>query len=364
MSHLLIWGNAYAQIIRDGAGRVLALYPLLPNKMDVQRDDKGEIYYVYSRSSDENPNFKEYGDIKLKKEDVLVDKASILIILDRNKALRLVYKTWAIEKRKSEENSVSLNLDDYKNDGKDYSIEYIYNVLVLNLPSNPSSTNYQTSLYKYQQADDGSFDVDRLAVQVEGNGQYFERNLMDLFYGKYQDLWKYIYKYDVNYRNDYDMVVLSKKISRVVAFSISSFVFFGVFPLVNKNGSTIFEKKKKLGYVNSNDLFEIKPYKNILRPFIYFTLPAIGIYFFSRYTVILLSVLPIFINFIFIFLSKDNKDIYERLARTKSISLEESKILKNEEEFKEFAAKEEIENEEYLKTLENVKNANIERKDV
>lgn len=71
MSHLLIWGNAYAQIIRDGAGRVLGLYPLLPNKMDVQRDDKGEIYYVYSRSSDENPNFKAYGDIKLQKEDVL-----------------------------------------------------------------------------------------------------------------------------------------------------------------------------------------------------------------------------------------------------------------------------------------------------
>lgn len=71
MSHLLIWGNAYAQIIRDGAGRVLGLYPLLPNKMDVQRDDKGEIYYVYSRSSDENPNFKEYGDIKLQKEEVL-----------------------------------------------------------------------------------------------------------------------------------------------------------------------------------------------------------------------------------------------------------------------------------------------------
>lgn len=71
MSHLLIWGNAYAQIIRDGAGRVLGLYPLLPNKIDVQRDDKGEIYYVYSRSSDENPNFKEYGDIKLKKADVL-----------------------------------------------------------------------------------------------------------------------------------------------------------------------------------------------------------------------------------------------------------------------------------------------------
>lgn len=71
MSHLLIWGNAYAQIIRDGAGRVLGLYPLLPDKMEVQRDDKGNIYYVYSRNSDETPTFKEYGNIKLKAEDVL-----------------------------------------------------------------------------------------------------------------------------------------------------------------------------------------------------------------------------------------------------------------------------------------------------
>ena len=71
MTHLLIWGNAYAQIIRDGAGRVLGLYPLLPDKMDVQRDDKGNIYYVYSRNSDENPMFKEYGNIRLKAENVL-----------------------------------------------------------------------------------------------------------------------------------------------------------------------------------------------------------------------------------------------------------------------------------------------------
>lgn len=63
MSHLLIWGNAYAQIIRDGAGRVLGLYPLLPDKMDVQRDERGNIYYVYSRNSDENPMFAEEGTV-------------------------------------------------------------------------------------------------------------------------------------------------------------------------------------------------------------------------------------------------------------------------------------------------------------
>lgn len=71
MSHLLIWGNAYAQIIRDNAGRELALYPLLPNKVEVDRADNGQIYYIYSKDSDENPNFKEYGEIYLKQEDVL-----------------------------------------------------------------------------------------------------------------------------------------------------------------------------------------------------------------------------------------------------------------------------------------------------
>ena len=71
MSHLLIWGNAYAQIIRDGAGRVVALYPLLPNKMTVSRDKNGEIYYIYTITSDENPNFKDYGSVVLRKQDVL-----------------------------------------------------------------------------------------------------------------------------------------------------------------------------------------------------------------------------------------------------------------------------------------------------
>lgn len=68
MSHLLIWGNAYAQIIRDGAGRVVALYPLLPNKMEVWQDKNGEIFYTYSRTSDEN--YRD-GPAVLRRQDVL-----------------------------------------------------------------------------------------------------------------------------------------------------------------------------------------------------------------------------------------------------------------------------------------------------
>jgi HK97 family phage portal protein len=53
MSHLLLWGNAYAQIIRNGAGRVIALYPLMPNKMTVDRNEKGDIFYTYRSDSGE-----------------------------------------------------------------------------------------------------------------------------------------------------------------------------------------------------------------------------------------------------------------------------------------------------------------------
>ena len=55
MSHLLLWGNAYAQIIRNGKGEVLALYPLMPNRMRVDRDSKGNLYYSYTRYQDEAP---------------------------------------------------------------------------------------------------------------------------------------------------------------------------------------------------------------------------------------------------------------------------------------------------------------------
>lgn len=58
MTHLLLWGNAYAQIIRNGKGEVVALYPLMPNKMQVDRDENGELYYIYTRSSDEAKNME------------------------------------------------------------------------------------------------------------------------------------------------------------------------------------------------------------------------------------------------------------------------------------------------------------------
>lgn len=58
MTHLLLWGNAYAQIVRNGRGDVVALYPLMPNRMKVDRDENGNLYYEYTVSAGDGPNVK------------------------------------------------------------------------------------------------------------------------------------------------------------------------------------------------------------------------------------------------------------------------------------------------------------------
>ena len=70
MTHLLLWGNAYAQIIRNGKGEVIALYPLMPDRMTVDRDGNGRLYYKYRKSNDDAPTM-ENGSVILATSDVL-----------------------------------------------------------------------------------------------------------------------------------------------------------------------------------------------------------------------------------------------------------------------------------------------------
>ena len=70
MTHLLLWGNAYAQIIRNGRGEVIALYPLMPDRMTVDRDARGRIYYEYTRSDSDANTLGKKSSVVLSPEDV------------------------------------------------------------------------------------------------------------------------------------------------------------------------------------------------------------------------------------------------------------------------------------------------------
>ena len=63
LSHLLLWGNSYSQIIRSGKTSILGLYPLLPDRMEVDRDSGGRLTYTYTTT--------EGSAVQLNPEDVL-----------------------------------------------------------------------------------------------------------------------------------------------------------------------------------------------------------------------------------------------------------------------------------------------------
>ena len=46
MGHICTWGNAYAEIVRDGAGRPLELLPITPDRVRVERDESGTVRYL------------------------------------------------------------------------------------------------------------------------------------------------------------------------------------------------------------------------------------------------------------------------------------------------------------------------------
>ena len=70
MTHLLLWGNAYSQIIRDGRNNVLGLYTLLPENVEVDRDEQGQLYYIYHAYTDEVPG-EQNQDIYFRKDEIL-----------------------------------------------------------------------------------------------------------------------------------------------------------------------------------------------------------------------------------------------------------------------------------------------------
>ena len=70
MTHLLLWGNAYSQIIRNARGEIIALYPLMPDRMTVNRDENDQLYYEYYMNTDDAHTMKGT-TVRLQPHDVL-----------------------------------------------------------------------------------------------------------------------------------------------------------------------------------------------------------------------------------------------------------------------------------------------------
>ena len=72
MNHLLLCGNAYAQIIRNGKGEVIALYPLLPDRMKEDRGERG--HRIMSTGSAPMMHINKRVVVRLKPDEVIISR--------------------------------------------------------------------------------------------------------------------------------------------------------------------------------------------------------------------------------------------------------------------------------------------------
>lgn len=96
------------------------MYPLLPNKMEVDRTEKGELVYYYSRNSEENPNFNVFGRIAVLVENCNSETGSFALLFefdgDVKKIRHVLYNCSAfrpkIESKTNEESKEVRNFSD------------------------------------------------------------------------------------------------------------------------------------------------------------------------------------------------------------------------------------------------------------
>lgn len=63
VAHALTWGNGYAEIERDGAGRPLWLWQITPDRVSVERDDNGRIVYCVNNGHGSEPTYLPAADV-------------------------------------------------------------------------------------------------------------------------------------------------------------------------------------------------------------------------------------------------------------------------------------------------------------
>ena len=62
VAHMIMWGNAYCEVVRDGAGRVRELWPLRPDRVSIVTDSANQTWLEYTKASGEIVPFR-YEDL-------------------------------------------------------------------------------------------------------------------------------------------------------------------------------------------------------------------------------------------------------------------------------------------------------------
>lgn len=246
------------------------------------------------------------------------------------------------------------------------SIEHIFNVFVLGCPREPAieSNNYKGDYFQYQiDLEQGKVFQDQVGiVRPDKSGPTFEANLKKYCYNKYNFLRTMLLNYDKEYRANVEFKENIEIYSRSISAGVTALVFGFIIPLLFGNGQSIGDKLAHVGYINKKDNLRIKPYKAIIRGFVFYIIPVLGFVLYNKYALAAMIALPIFINFLLIAFRNDCTDLRDFFSKTVAVDMDESKIFDSIGQASLYSKKEEnqvITDQDYLSALENMDTMNF-----
>lgn len=220
-----------------------------------------------------------------------------------------------------------------------FSITHIYNFSVLGLIEHPNLNNFKTTLFSYQQNEDGSFNPDLMAIKLPGSGKRYEKDMKDLYYGAYKKLDNYLYLFNEDYAHYQNIITNSETYSRMVASIISFIILSLLIPFIFKGRASLGERIFKLGHANLKNGYLANNIKTIFRSFILYLIPLLGFIFYSYNSIIIITTGYLFLNLLVIILSKNNMDLADFLLKTETISIQESLLFKDKNAEEEYLKK-------------------------
>lgn len=245
----------------------------------------------------------------------------------------------------------------------DFTVRHIYNIIVLRLPVNPTPDNYKTDYYQYIQKENGEFDPDQFAILTEGSGKVYEKNMHDIYYSAYGKLKALLENYDEEYAKLKLNTYNSRCYSRVISFLIAFILCFIIYPSKNLYYLSFFERKQNIAYVNQIDGYLAKKYKILIKRILVYIIPFIGFIGFSKYSIIILIIGSLFLNYLILMFSSKNNEIPENMLKIETCSIDESLLFKNYKEDVAYFQKDEskeINDVDFLNKLESISNISVQ----
>ncbi len=212
-----------------------------------------------------------------------------------------------------------------------FTLNHIYNILVLRLPVSPSPSDYKTDYFAYPLNEDGTVNADGLGLIARDLGSRGYDDVRDIYYTGYSRIQDNLLIFDSTYAKAKGDIRAMEGASRFACLSFSLLIVEVLFPFFAKFGRRPGELIFKVCYLNRNG-FGASFYKSLLRALIELLLASIGIYYLNPYFVTLFLVFPYFIEGITMLFDEYNRGYIERILSLIPADFKAEKIYANEAE--------------------------------